>query len=97
MNTAEDFHVLPADMRAEACGELFDLLKVSRGQPITLNASAVERMDTLSAQLFVLAAKTWANDGLSFNILEPSERVLQTMDRLGLSAHLKLEGISYDK
>jgi anti-anti-sigma regulatory factor len=53
-------------------------------------------MDTLTAQLFVIAAKSWASDQQSFKISHPSERVLSTLDRLGLSAHVELEGTSYD-
>ena len=96
MTTLDELHVLPADLRGSATGVLFDTLKVSRGKPVVLDGSAVERMDALTAQLFVLAAKSWANDGQPFKIIQPSERVSSTMSRLGLSDFVEMEGESND-
>ena len=93
MTDLDDIHVLSSDLRGGACGTLFDFLKSNRGQPMTLDASAVERLDTLTAQLFVIAAKTWASDQQPFKIINSSERVRTTMTRLGLAECVELEGI----
>ena len=96
MTTSDEILVLPSDMRAGASGTLFDTMKASRGQPMSLDASAVERMDTLAAQLFAMLAKCWAMDQLKFKIFNPSERVVTTMTRLGMAEYIQLEGTAND-
>lgn len=92
MTNLEDVHVLPSDMRAGATGVLFDALKAQRGEAVTLDGSAVERMDSLTAQLFAIAAKSWANDELSFQIIHPSEKLTSTLSRLGLHDFVNIKG-----
>lgn len=96
MTTLDDLHVLPADMRGDSIGELFDTLKLCRGKPVVLDASATERMDTLTAQLFALVAKSWATDGQPFKIINPSEKVTATMTCLGLADLVDMESESDD-
>lgn len=91
MTVLEDVHVLPPDMRAGATGVLFDTLKTRRGEPVILDASAVERMDTLTAQLFAIAAKSWATDQQPFKIIQASEKLSSTMNRLGLGDLVDME------
>jgi anti-anti-sigma regulatory factor len=96
MPTLEDLHVLPADMRVAACAPIFDALKVNRGRPVSFDGSEVLKLDTMAAQLFVMAAKTWENDEQSFQIVSPSDPFLSTMERLGLSQMVKMEGLTND-
>ena len=96
MTTLDNLHVLPADMRGSATGFLFDTLKVSRGKPVTLDASAVQRMDALTPQFFALVAKTWATDEQPFKIVRPSEKVSSTMSRLGLAEFVAMESDAND-
>lgn len=84
MSEFEDAIVLPSDMRAGATGELFDTLKAARGTAVVLDGVDVERMDTLTAQLFAIAAKSWAQDEQDFSIYRPSEKMSATLSRLGL-------------
>lgn len=96
MPTLADLQVLPADMRGLACGPIFDVLKANRGQAVSFNGAEVVKMDTIAAQLFVLAAKTWANDDEDFQIVDPSEQFRGTMKCLGLADMVKMESSSDD-
>ena len=87
---------LPPDPRANACGAFFDELKSHRGKPIEIDASAVERFDTLVAQVMVLGKRTWAADDLPFSITNPSETVTVALERLGLSDELLSERTADD-
>jgi anti-anti-sigma regulatory factor len=96
MTTLDDLHVLPADMRGASIGELFDSLRLYRGKSLVLDASAVERMDTLAAQFFVLLAKSWRTDEQTFKILNPSQKVTTSMVCLGLADFVDMESESDD-
>lgn len=96
MPTLDDLLVLPADMRAAACGPIFDALKANRGNSVTFDGSTVTKMDAIAAQLFVMAAKTWSHDGHDFEIASPSDPFVTTMENLGLTQMVKMEGISHD-
>lgn len=96
MTTLEEIQVLPADMRASACGVIFDVLKANRGQSIIFDGSAVTKMDAVAAQLFVMAAKSWGHDGQDFQIAPASETIFNTMDCLGLSNLVQMKGSTDD-
>lgn len=87
---------LPDDPRANACGAFFDALKSHRGKPIIIEASAVERFDTLVAQVMVIGKRSWAADDLSFTISNPSETVTDALTRLGLAEELLSERTDND-
>ncbi len=91
MSTDPDTYSLPSDPRANACGAFFDALKAQRGKAIKIDASAVERMDTLVAQVMLLGAKTWAADEEDFHVLNPSETVTSALTKLGLSDAIPTE------
>lgn len=84
MTTDIETYVLPPDPRANACGAFFDMLKSHRGKPMHIDASAVERFDTLVAQVIVLGQRTWAADDVPFKLENPSETVTNALTRLGL-------------
>jgi len=49
-----------------------DLLGL-RGQPVAIDASAVERLGGLCLQVLISAQQTWARDGQDLTIESPSE------------------------
>jgi len=85
MTTEPETYALPADPRANECGAFFEALKSHRGKPIVIDASAVERMDTLVAQVMVIGQRTWAADDVPFSISNPSDPVTDALSRLGLT------------
>lgn len=84
MSTSPETYTLPPDPRANACGAFFDALKSHRGKPIAIDASAVERMDTLVAQVMLVGMKTWSADDVDFQITNPSDAVTSALGKLGL-------------
>ncbi len=87
---------LPPDPRANACGAFFDALKSHRGKPIVIDASAVERFDTLVAQVMVLGQRSWAADDQPFTLANPSDTVTDGLTRLGLAEELLSERTDHD-
>lgn len=92
MSTPPELYTLPPDPRANACGAFFDELKSLRGKPVEIDASAVERMDTLVAQVMVLGQKTWAADNVPFRVTGASDTVCSALHRLGLDTAILQEG-----
>lgn len=92
MSSDPETYKLPADPRANACGAFFDALKARRGTRIVVDASAVERIDTLVAQVLMIGKCTWAADDVPFTLLDPSETVTAALKSLGLADELLSEG-----
>lgn len=91
MTLESEIYTLPPDPRANACGAFFDALKVHRGKPVKVDASAVDRMDTLVAQVMLIGSRTWAADEVPFAIMNPSTAVKAGLTRLGLWDAIKIE------
>lgn len=85
MTSEPETYALPADPRANECGAFFDALKSHRGKPIQIDAAAVERMDTLVAQVIVIGRQTWSADDVPFTLINPSDPVTDALSRLGLT------------
>lgn len=60
--------VLPAVLDIRAAGPLQAEILASRGQPLALDASAVERLGGLCLQVLLSARSTWAADGQALTV-----------------------------
>lgn len=60
--------VLPAVLDIRAAGPLQAEILGLRGQPLTLDASAVERLGGLCLQVLLSARSTWAADGQALTV-----------------------------
>jgi chemotaxis protein CheX len=60
--------VLPAVLDIRAAAPLQAEILASRGQPLTLDASAVERLGGLCLQVLLSARATWAADGQALTV-----------------------------
>ncbi|RZJ31130.1 MAG: STAS domain-containing protein [Brevundimonas sp.] len=60
--------VLPSVLDIRAAGPLQAELLGLRGQPVTLDASAVERLGGLCLQVLLSARATWAADGQDLTV-----------------------------
>lgn len=92
MSSTPETIILPPDPRATACGAFFDALKSCRGKPVVVDASAVERVDSLVAQVMVMGRKTWSADDIPFEVLSPSDAVTTALDHLGLRDAILSDG-----
>lgn len=84
MSTSPEIYKLPPDPRANACGAFFDALKAGRGKAFEIDASEVERMDTLVAQVMLLGMKTWAADDVAYSVTNVSDPARTALANLGL-------------
>lgn len=76
---------LPAILDTRAVTSLKAELMAARGQPLSLEASAVERLGGLCLQLLLSAIKTWQADGHALIFLNVSEALRVQWQGLGAS------------
>lgn len=75
---------LPVRLDSSGAPSLLDLLMARRGQPLILDASAVEVIGALSLEVMIAAGRQWEADGQTLAIANPSERYLASCAALGL-------------
>ncbi|MBP1853093.1 STAS domain-containing protein [Rhizobium halophytocola] len=56
-----------------------------RGKPLSIDASAVERVGAQCVQVLMSAAQTWEKDGKPFLISKASEAFKMTMQLIGVN------------
>lgn len=78
--------VLPAVLGIQQAGPLREELLALRGQSVTIDGSAVERLGALCLQVLISAQQTWARDGLSLVIDQVSESFADQWNAFGASA-----------
>lgn len=83
--TAPRMITLPAVLDLAAAAPLADALRATRGGPVSLDASSVERLGGQCLQVLLSAATTWAEEGEAFSVSGPSENFLADLGLLGLS------------
>ncbi|MCD2183459.1 STAS domain-containing protein [Rhizobium sp. GN54] len=64
---------------------LRDKLLALKGSDLAIDASAVERVGALCAQVLMAAAKTWEADKRSYTFAKASEPFLKTMQLIGVN------------
>ena len=69
----------PADLHA-----LRDFLRSCSDEPITVSALRLRRLDTLTLQLLIAAAKSWTARGLRFEVTDISAEIGKVMGLLGV-------------
>jgi chemotaxis protein CheX len=83
---------LPEVMDLRAAAPLANDLLAVRGQPVTLDASAVERLGGLCLQVLMAARQTWAGDHIAFTLANPSPAFADCLSLLGASFDAPLHG-----
>ncbi|SIQ56856.1 chemotaxis protein CheX [Rhizobium sp. RU20A] len=64
---------------------LHESLSAVRGQPVTIDASAVERTGTLCVQVLLAASRTWDNDKQPFTFSKVSDAFKKTTQLIGIN------------
>lgn len=75
-----------------AAGPLKAEILAHRGQDLTLDASAVERLGGLCLQVLLSAARTWAADGLNLSLGFVSQALTEQWAAFG-APELDAEGV----
>jgi chemotaxis protein CheX len=76
---------LPAGLDTAGAGAIAAQLAAARGKPLTLDASAVERVGALGLQVLLSARLTWAQDGGKLKIERPSAAFAAALARAGVA------------
>lgn len=74
---------LPAILDLQAAEPLRAELMALRGRPLSLDASQVTRMGGLCLQVILSARKTWAADGLTLELDQPSDAFIEQLGTFG--------------
>ena len=77
---------LPAVLDIQAAEALRGQLLGARGQPLTIDGSAVERLGGLCLQVLLSAQRTWAADGQALAIDPASEAFTDQWNAFGAPA-----------
>jgi chemotaxis protein CheX len=78
---------LAATLDLNEASALREKLLSLRGSAVSIDASAVERVGTLGAQVLMAAAKTWDQDKLAFTFTKVSDAFHKTMQLIGVDIH----------
>ncbi len=84
-NTASPV-VLDAVLDVRAASGLLDAFRARRGEPLTVDASAVGQVGALCLQVLLAAVEAWREDGNPFEIISPSDDFKAGLQRLGADA-----------
>ncbi|MGG7516923.1 STAS domain-containing protein [Allorhizobium undicola] len=76
---------LPSVLDLNEASALKDKLLGLRGGAVEIDASGVERMGALCAQVLLSGAKTWEEDKHPFSITKASDAFSKTLQLLGLN------------
>lgn len=76
---------LPALLDLKAATPLAECLLSLRGQPVTIDASSVEKIGGQCLQVLLSAVATWKADGHPLQFVAPSESFDSGLQLLGLS------------
>lgn len=86
MSQAAQLKLAPAlDFRA--AGALRDQFLAQRGKPIEIDGADVQRIGGQCIQVLVSAQRTWAQDGVAFELANPSPEMLRALGHVGMDAY----------
>ncbi|MCM2293452.1 STAS domain-containing protein [Allorhizobium sp. BGMRC 0089] len=84
-NGASNELTLASVLDLNEASQLKDKLLSLRGGAVEIDASGVERMGALCAQVLVSGARTWEEDKQSFSISKASDAFTKTLQLMGLN------------
>ena len=82
-NDRKVFH-LPARASAADLMALQDFLRSCGEEPVTVSALRLRKLDTLTLQFLIAAAKAWADRGLRFEVTDLPVEIGKVMGLLGV-------------
>ena len=76
---------LPESLPGETATHVADLFLSARSNPVAVDASAVERIDTPCIQVLLSAARLWREDGIALSLSGQSGVFEANLNTLGLT------------
>jgi anti-anti-sigma regulatory factor len=86
MSTQAHTVALAGSLDMTAAAPLARDILAGRGQPLVLDASGVRRLGGQCLQVLIAAQAAWAEDGVSFEIAQPSAEFQESLALLGWSS-----------
>ena len=83
---------LPAALDLTVAGPLAEALNKCVGDDLVLDGGKVQRLGASCLQVLLAAARSWAGEGLSLALDNPSARMLADLRLLGLEPLTFLDG-----
>ncbi|MFQ1700164.1 STAS domain-containing protein [Loktanella agnita] len=82
---------LPPVMTLEDCENLQAFFETATDQSVSLDCSAVTRLNGLTAQMIQMASGVWARNDMPFTLKDPSPDFRQNLATLGFDSLLSEE------
>lgn len=76
---------LPSRFDTASVDEFVAALMQQRHRPVTIDGARVSIAGTLAIQALVSGARQWAEDGMEFRVVAPSEALLESCHVLGIA------------
>ncbi|WOS63335.1 STAS domain-containing protein [Sinorhizobium fredii] len=83
-NTAKKSLKLAPVLDLNEATALHERLLSLKGSPVAIDASAVERIGTLCAQVLIAGARSWEEDRVSFTFAKVSDAFVKTTQLIGV-------------
>jgi chemotaxis protein CheX len=84
---------LPENLDMPIAAHLVESFSKSVGQPLSVDASRVQRLGASCLQVLLAAARTWKAEGHALSLVNPSARFLEDLKLLGLQPDTFLNGV----
>ena len=81
---------LASSLGLATVGQLTSQFLEKRGAPIRVDASKVEHVGGLGAQVLISAKSTWDADAVPFTVSKPSEAFVADLSLLGVAEKFEL-------
>ena len=87
-STDAQTHVLPATLDHEGVRDLAEFVARYRSDAVRIDATNVDQVGVLAAQILTVAARRHGADGPMVHVVDPNGVVGRCLDRLGLASEL---------
>lgn len=80
----DDVLNLPDKIDVAGARALSETLLARRGAPVTIDASAVQKIGALAVEVLLSGARQWSEDGHPFRVIEASDALTGALQGLGI-------------
>jgi len=93
MSAAPRVIELPEQLDMPVATQLAQSFAALVGEPLAVDGARVQRLGASCAQVMLAAARTWKSEGDALSLQNPSPRLLEDLNLLGLEPATFLSGV----
>jgi len=93
MSAAPRVIELPEQLDMPVAAQLAQSFAALVGEPLAVDGARVQRLGASCAQVMLAAARTWKSEGDALSLQNPSPRLLEDLNLLGLEPATFLSGV----